>query len=197
MSSEDPGWVIVPALLDEAQLPAIQSEMRALLALPSEKRRVGDKPASGTRHLEELDQRSPAVARLVDDERLKRAVRSQLGAVPHPVQVSYRSPQPGYGAQRLHADDVPRLSPEPTTVTTAIIALTDFTPTNGATRLIPGSHLRPDLQRQSGQMEDHPDAEIITVDAGSAIVFNGHLLHSGTLNVSAAERPALQIIWRR
>ena len=78
----------------------------------------------------------------------------------------------------------------------AIVALTDFTETNGATRLVSGSHLRPDLQRSSGRLDRHPDEELVLLRAGSALVFDGHVLHSGTPNASTAERPALQIVWR-
>jgi len=53
-------------------------------------------------------------------------------------------------------------------VVTAIVALTDFTQTNGATRIIPGSHCRPDLQRQSGSLKDHPNQILLTGPTGTA-----------------------------
>ena len=46
-------------------------------------------------------------------------------------------------------------------------------------------------------MSSHPDEVLLTGDAGDAFVFSGHLLHSGTPNRSADERPALQVTWRR
>ena len=200
MSSSTPnsgdGWLVVDALLDGAAISAVLEDMERLLAEPPEHRHAGDKPASGTRHLEALDARSTPVADLLGDPRLGAAVDEFMANAGAPVQVSYRSPQPGYGSQYLHADDMPRLADTPTAVVTAIVALTEFTATNGATRLVPGSHDRPDLQRDSGRLADHADAVTVTVPAGSAIVFNGHLLHSGTQNDSDAERPALQIVWR-
>ena len=80
---------------------------------------------------------------------------------------------------------------------TAVVALCDFTPDNGATSVIPGSHRRPDLQRRSGSLEYHPDELVLTGPAGTAFVFCGHLLHRGTRNRSTASRPALQVSWGR
>ena len=97
----------------------------------------------------------------------------------------------------LHADDAPKLDDAPSRVATAIVTLVEFTDTNGATRVVPGSHRRPDLQRRSGSLDSHPDEMTLTGPAGTAFVFDGHLLHSGTINRSDADRPALQITWRR
>ena len=51
--------------------------------------------------------------------------------------------QPGEVAQPIHADDqlIPIPKPHPPTVCNSMWALTDFTEDNGATRIIPGSHL--------------------------------------------------------
>ena len=51
--------------------------------------------------------------------------------------------RPGETAQPIHADDqlIPIPKPHPPTVCNTMWALTDFTDANGATRLVPGSHL--------------------------------------------------------
>ena len=51
--------------------------------------------------------------------------------------------QPGEVAQPIHADDqlIPLPKPHVPTVCNSMWALTDFTEANGATRLVPGSHL--------------------------------------------------------
>ena len=61
-----------------------------------------------------------------------------------------RSPStPARRAQPIHADDqlIPIPKPHPPTVCNTMWALTDFTEANGATRIIPGSHLRRPLAR--------------------------------------------------
>ena len=124
------------------------------------------------------------------------AVSSIIGLCGAPAQVSYRSPQPGFGSQKLHTDDAPKLDDGPDRAATAIVALVDFTASNGATRVVSGSHRRPDLQRLAGNLERHDDEELVLLERGSAVVFSGHLLHSGTTNSRDAERPALQFVWR-
>jgi ectoine hydroxylase-related dioxygenase (phytanoyl-CoA dioxygenase family) len=59
---------------------------------------------------------------------------------------------PGETAQPIHADDqlIPLPKPHPPVVCNTMWAVTDFTEANGATRLVPGSHLAdrsPDLRR--------------------------------------------------
>src|SRR5579875_121316 len=87
---------------------------------------------------------------------------------------------PGEAAQPLHADDqlLPIPRPHPATVCNTMWALTDFTEANGATRLVPRSHLDPELPAYG--------AEIATVPGemarGSVLVWHGSLWHGGGAN---------------
>ena len=191
------GWAAIPHLLSDDEVAAARSVCAELLRLPPTERRAGDKPAAGTHHLNELDDRSDLIRSLVERPLLTELVSTILGPRFDRCQVSYRSPQPSFGAQKLHADDLPKQAIGPDTIATAIVALTPFTADNGATRVVPGSHRRPDLQRRSGNLDHHPDEIVLTGHAGTAFVFSGHLLHSGTRNRSGSERPALQLLWRR
>jgi ectoine hydroxylase-related dioxygenase (phytanoyl-CoA dioxygenase family) len=79
-------------------------------------------------------------------------------------------------------------------ISTAIWLLDDFIENNGATRLIPVSHLwlKP-LPKPLQQPEaKHPDQKSIIAKAGSALVFNGHLWHSGARNESDRQRRVIQ-----
>lgn len=196
MWNDEAGWVACPNLLTRAQVETILSDIDGLAARDPADRALGDKPVAGTRHLNELAERSPAVAEVVNDAVLDGLITEILGSGQRSLDASYRCPQPGFGGQQLHADDLPKYDAGPSRVATAIVALVDFTVNNGATRVVPGSHRRPDLQRQAGQLADHPDQLHLTGTAGSAFVFSGHLLHSGTRNDSDQERPALQLVWR-
>ena len=192
----DAGWVSLPGFLSPGALKAVQAVCTELLGLPPELQVAGDKPVAGTQHLMKLDERSDLVASVANDQKLLAVVAEILGDRFQASQISYRSPQPTFGGQKLHADDPPKLHTGPETVATAIVALVDFTENNGATRIVPESHRRPDLQRHSGSLDSHPDEIGLTGPAGTAFVFSGHLLHSGTPNRSKAERPALQLVWR-
>ncbi|MBN4047443.1 phytanoyl-CoA dioxygenase family protein [Acidimicrobiaceae bacterium AH-315-P05] len=190
------GWIQRPGFLSPAEIKARLLVCRGFLGLPSSKGRVGDKPTAGTHHLFELDDRSEFIEPLIGRTWLVEVVAEILGPSFERTQVSYRSPQPSFGGQRLHADDVPMLIPGPNSVATAIVALVPFTELNGATRLVPGSHRRPVLQGRSGALGSHAEQVVLSGDAGTAFVFSGHVLHSGTPNFSAHERPALQLVWR-
>lgn len=94
--------------------------------------------------------------------------------------------QPGESEQPFHADDGSITVPKPHVpfTCTAFWALTDFTPENGATRLVHGSHLW-DRRPRSGEQPEH---ELATMRAGSVLVYHGSLWHAGGANRSQAPR---------
>jgi ectoine hydroxylase-related dioxygenase (phytanoyl-CoA dioxygenase family) len=63
-------------------------------------------------------------------------------------------------------------------------ALTDFTEANGATRLIPGSHLR-DCSPDYGR---HYDSVPAVMAKGSVLVWHGSLWHGGGANTTGERR---------
>lgn len=191
------GYVAVPDLLVEPLRSEILAWCADLLALPEAERHVRDKVGSGTHHLNELDRRCGPVTELLRDERLRDVVEEIVGPEPTLYQAHYRAPQPGFGAQRFHTDDLPKLTDGPDHVATMILALVDFTNSNGATRVLPGSHRRVDLQQAPEAQERNPDQLTLAGQAGTGFIFSEHLLHSGTRNDSNRERPALQVVWRR
>jgi ectoine hydroxylase-related dioxygenase (phytanoyl-CoA dioxygenase family) len=92
----------------------------------------------------------------------------------------------GETAQPIHADDqlIPIPKPHPPTVCNTMWALTDFTEANGATRLIPGSHLS-DTSPNYGQPYDSIAAEM---PKGSVLVWHGSLWHGGGANQTDERR---------
>src|SRR4030095_1857524 len=93
---------------------------------------------------------------------------------------------PGETAQPIHADDqlLRTPKPPPPTVCNTMWALTDFTEANGATRIIPGSHLR-DRSPDYGHPYDSIAAEL---PAGSVLVWHGSLWHGGGANTTDQRR---------
>jgi ectoine hydroxylase-related dioxygenase (phytanoyl-CoA dioxygenase family) len=86
---------------------------------------------------------------------------------------------PGEKAQPIHSDDIliPLPKPHPPLVCNTMWAITDFTESNGATRLVPKSHLR-ENPNYGGDYETVP-AEM---SKGSVLVWDGALWHSGGAN---------------
>ncbi len=87
---------------------------------------------------------------------------------------------PGETAQPIHADDmlIPIPKPHPPTVCNSMWALTDFTDANGATRIIPGTHLF-DHSPDYGSPYDSIPAEM---SKGSVLIWHGSLWHGGGAN---------------
>lgn len=92
---------------------------------------------------------------------------------------------PGESAQTLHADDGVYPLPgfgRPLTVN-SMWAIDDFTSANGATRLVPGSHLQPEGTSLSTQGE-----MIAEMPAGSVLLYLGSLWHGGGSNHTTEPR---------
>jgi hypothetical protein len=190
---DEVGWVRIDHLITEERAADLAVRFASYadgLTDPG----PADKPHGGTRRLGRLEERFPETRELA--EALAPVVEQILPDGVELMEIAFRCPGPGFGGQRLHADDTPKLDDAPSRCATAIVALTAFTGRSGSTRVVPGSHRRPDLQRSSGSLDHHPDETLLIGPAGTAFVFNGHLLHSGTQNRSSAPRPALQITYR-
>jgi ectoine hydroxylase-related dioxygenase (phytanoyl-CoA dioxygenase family) len=91
-------------------------------------------------------------------------------------------------AQPIHADDqlIPIPKPHPPVVCNTMWALTEFTEANGATRLVPGTHLGP--SPDYGRPYDTIAAEMAR---GSVLVWPGSLWHGGGANTTPRRRVGL------
>ena len=144
-------------------------------------------------HCRDLVQ-NPLVLKLCDNFLLEYCERYQL----HLTQIIRLLP--GQPAQEIHRDRfvwgryLPReIEPQFNT----IFALNDFTAENGATQVVPGSHL--------WDWERKPEPDQITqavMPAGSVLMYSGSVFHGGGHNRSDGDRIALnmpsivpQIFW--
>jgi len=155
---------------------------------------TNDKKQTGTRHVANLAGKDPVFEGVCNSAKVLATVRHILKRPFRVLQLSGRDPLPGFGQQGLHIDWYQRRGSEPFSIVTTIWLLDDFTERNGATRLVPGSHLVPTPLPKSMQEPEnrHPRQKIITALQGSVLVFNGHLYHSGTRNESNHPRRVLQ-----
>src|SRR5579862_5132992 len=95
---------------------------------------------------------------------------------------------PGETAQPIHADDmvIPLAKPHSPIVCNSMWALTDFTAANGATRLVPGSHLKPNPE-YGGRYE----TIAAEMPKGSVLIWDGALWHGGGANQTDERRMGL------
>jgi hypothetical protein len=101
-----------------------------------------------------------------------------------------RNPRPGGGQQGFHVDDAAPVPPERQCIVNAFWMLDDMDESNGATRLIPGTHRLRRVPDKSLSQPDarHPQARHIAARAGDVLVFSAHLWHAGSKNISGASR---------
>ncbi len=171
------GYVVLPGVLGSAEVEA----MRSALAPYLEGRLFGRNDFEGTRseRVYALLAKDATLARLVEDPEILALVDELLPA--HYLLSAFLAinVHPGETAQAFHVDDAaggfPMPPPRPHQGVSVIWALEDFTPDNGATEVVPGSH-------RFGPAQLSPtDAQAVQVvmSAGSAVVFLGNLQHRG------------------
>jgi len=106
-------------------------------------------------------------------------------SVLHTIQIN-----PGESAQALHHDDgychLPR--PRPPLGSAILVAFDAFTPANGSTRIIPGSHKWP-----SDRLPKTGEAQPTSCPAGSVIYFVGLTWHGGGANASPNPRMSMTV----
>lgn len=179
------GYVVIERLLDEATVAALKADL-----LPRFERFGRNDGLEGrrTQRIYSLLAKTRSCDRLVDHPRilalLDRVLQpNYLLSQLQPIQI-----HPGERAQILHHDDAfyPVARPRPPYSAATIFAIDDFTDDNGATVVIPKSHLWDDRRPR-------PDDERVTVvmPAGSVVFFLGTLWHGGGENRS--QRPRLAV----
>ncbi|WP_166219506.1 phytanoyl-CoA dioxygenase family protein [Pseudomonas atagonensis] len=106
-------------------------------------------------------------------------------------QVEGREPLANGGHQQLHRD----LSAQrPGDTVNALVYLDDYSPDNGATRIIPASH-RPAPDEPPPDFNDETRSEQMAGCAGDILIFDADLIHAGSLNRNGARRRTLLITW--
>jgi ectoine hydroxylase-related dioxygenase (phytanoyl-CoA dioxygenase family) len=96
---------------------------------------------------------------------------------------------PGETAQPIHADDqlIPLPKPHPPLVCNSMWALTDFTEANGATRIMPGTH----LAASSPDFVTAYDSIPAEMPRGSVLIWHGSLWHGGGANATDTRRTGI------
>ena len=97
---------------------------------------------------------------------------------------------PGKDRQALHIDSKKGTSPGNWTVINSVWFIDEFTKENGATRLVPKTHLIGNHANNilEDAKADHPDQIQAVGPAGSAVVFNAYTWHSAMSNTTNAPR---------
>jgi hypothetical protein len=142
------------------------------------------------RHVKSVFVHDPTFLDLIDNEAVLGLAEDLLGRDIILGSMNARIVRPGDPAQPLHSDIPPPLRKAGRPVMlNAVWMLDAFTPDNGATRVVPGSHQHPLPEPPAGV--DLPYGVSPTGRAGSVLMFNGQCWHGGGANRSPAPRHAV------
>ena len=188
------GAVIVNDFQTHERLDQLEAELSsALEAQPLGGR--GDDPiwrlvhGANTRRLGSLTSRSESFLHILLDPRLSgfaSRVLGRLGGSPVLNTAQLIAIGPGERAQPLHRDAaswIHLLGPGPNVMVGCMIACTDFSEENGATRIAVGSQDWPDLNT----IPQAPLLDVASMPRGSALFYTGKLLHGGGANRASDE----------
>ena len=209
---DEDGYFVVEDVFGLEEVAQMRSEFDRLRSIEGEfgGHEVHIEP--GAPRLANLFNKSPAFDRCLSCRPTLAAAAYLLGEI-RVYSLNARNPLKGQGQQPLHSD-VPRVTPTDWRVVNSIVMLDDMTATNGATRVVPGSHKwvpinvpdvnMAEVKRIEARPEDeaiiprdplapHPLEIRLTGRAGSVAVMNGHVWHGGTRNESGAPRRVLHL----
>ncbi len=188
------GFVVIPDLLSAAEVEALLQRIEELFAEEGDAAGSEFKYEAGARRLANCVDKGEVFERAVANPLVLAATQHILGPRFKLSSLNVRSTNPMTEAdQPLHVDMNGLPDEQGYWVANTIFLLDDFTPENGATRLVPGSHRWG--QRPQEAMPDpfavHPQQILITAPAGSAVVCNAHTWHGGTANRTEKPRRAM------
>jgi ectoine hydroxylase-related dioxygenase (phytanoyl-CoA dioxygenase family) len=177
------GYVILPGLLTPAELDDIREAVAPLLDRRGRNRFEGHTTQrvysvlNKTRSCDRIADH-PRVLALLDRLFLPNYLLSMLQVI---------NILPGEQAQMLHTDDgfYPLPRPRAALGAATIWAIDDFTADNGATDIVPGSHL------WGERIPDQTEREPVVMSAGSCVFFVSTMWHGGGANRSQHPRLAV------
>ncbi len=195
------GYLNLGQLLDETQVDLVNTRISELLQKEGEQagselldsKYIRHPKEEGADRLADLVNKGSVFDQFYSHPRVLAGIAHVLGPFFKLSALNFRAAKPGKGLQKLHVDWHEKIAQKKFKVCNSIWLLDNFTKENGATRLIPGSHLYEMLPQDalSDSLEPHKDEIILEAPAGSVILFNSHTWHGGTTNHTPFSRRAI------
>ena len=194
---DERGYLIFEDVIGGEELAAIRRRFDRLLALEGGDGREAN-PEANVGRLANLVEKGSEFAPCYSHPKILAAIWHVIGGEMHLASLNGRSAPPGRGNQALHCDN--QISSSEVLgygSCNSLWMLDDFTPENGATRLVPGTHrlLAQPRDHLADPEAEHPDQELALGRAGAVIVFNGITWHGGTVNRTGRPRRAIHSFW--
>jgi len=191
----DDGFAIFPGLISEEEVAAYRQRVEELFALEGERSGSEFKLEPGTRRLANCVDKGEIFEKAIQNPVVLESVQAVLGADFKLSSFNVRSanPQSNCG-QPLHADSGAIADEKGYWVCNSVWMLDDFTESNGALRVVPGSHRWGKLPEPGASV---PGEMLVTGKAGTVVVMNAHMWHGGTDNRTSFPRRAMHVYFTR
>ena len=188
------GYVVLADAMGPELLRELREAIHAQFEREGERAGHEFKTEEHARRLANLVNKGEVFRRAILLPRMIECVRHVIGADAKLSSLNARSTDPHSDeGQPLHVDMSALPDERGYWVCNTVWLLDDFTPDNGATRVVPGSHLwrqRPQ-DALADPMAPHPQEVLVLGKAGSIAVMNSHTWHGGTANRTPAPRLAM------
>lgn len=193
------GFLMLPNVLSAEQLAEFRRRIDLLTELEGSDGGREVHQEAGTARLSNLVDKGEIFRLPLNHPKLLAAISHVLRGNFKLSSLNARAALPGQGLQALHADWGGPVAPGDYAVCNSIWLLDDFTPHNGATRAVPGSHRSGKVPKDDMQdpQAPHPDEMLLLGEAGSVFVFNSHTWHGGTCNHTKLPRRAMHAYFCR
>jgi len=193
------GYLPLPNILSAEQIARITTRTAELTALEGADAGKEVHQEAGTTRLSDLVNKDPVFEICFTHPRVLAAINHVLDGDLKLSSLNYRAALPGFGLQGLHADWGAPVEPGHYFVCNSIWLLDDFTESNGATRLVPGSQRSGKMPKDvmADPTQPQPGEILVTAPAGTVVIFNSHTWHGGTLNRTDHPRRALHSYFTR
>ena len=193
------GYLPLPNILSAEQIARITKRTDELSAIEGADAGKEVHQEAGTIRLSDLVNKDPIFEICFTHPRVLAGIDHVLGGDVKLSSLNFRAALPGFGLQGLHADWSGAVEPGDYYVCNSIWLLDEFTESNGATRLVPGSNRSGKMARDvmADPTQPQPGEILVTAPAGTVVIFNSHTWHGGTLNRTDRPRRAMHSYFTR
>jgi len=194
---DDCGYLALPGLMGPELLREVRARIEELFAQEGAAAGSEFKQEPHARRLANLVNKGEVFERVILTPKLLECMEHVLGPGLKLSSLNVRVADPHSDcAQPWHADSGAIADERGYWVCNSVWMLDDFTPENGATRMLPGSHKWRRLPPPESN-DSLPGEQLVLGEAGTVVVMNAHMWHGATGNRTAAPRRAMHVYYTR
>ncbi|PZE22290.1 phytanoyl-CoA dioxygenase family protein [Paenibacillus xerothermodurans] len=190
---DEQGYAIFHDFIEPEWLEQLRETYEMLMKKEGDDAGKEFRQEAGTRRLSDLINKGEVFDGIYTHPKILAVTHYVIGRDFKVNSINGRDALPGQGHQALHADWGTRKEGEGNHIVNTLWLLDDFTPDNGATRVVPTNHKL--FGKPSDYVEDlsapHPDEKLIIAKAGTVVAYNAHMWHGGTENRTSQTRRVL------